>query len=286
MLTAEEKWFFDLTGYMVLPQVIAPEVVQKMLALGDVWHDLAEDQLPPPLRSYHDPRTLPSTPRSIDNVIYGDPIFQELVLNPQIMRVVLTLTDNHPQLIAATYTRNFKDEDDIALHSGHDGGIRLPANDYQANGDKVFATFINAAVSLVDVPPGAGFVCVPGSHKSNFPCPEAVTIYDGPPIIHNVPVRAGDCVIFTEALRHGGRGWPLDEPRRTIFVRYSTSYASWSPGTGPQSEYREMLSDEVAELMQMQSHQQQKEVVRRLLNDLQTEAHWSFETSSQRTSVS
>lgn len=266
MLTQEEKWFFDLTGYLVLPQVISPETVQRMLAIGNVWHALPEGQLPAPLQSYRDANTRGTTPRAIDNIVYGDTVFQDLVLNPEIMRVVLALTRNRPQLLAATDTRNFKNEDDIPLHNGHDGGLRNPANDYQANGDEVFATFLNAAVSLVDVPQGAGFVCVPGSHKSNFKCPDSVNIYSEPPVIHNIAARAGDCVIFTEALRHGGRAWPLEEPRRTVFVRYSTSYASWTPGVAPIPAHRHLLSDDVAELMEMRAHTQEKSLVQHFLH--------------------
>ena len=265
MLTQEEKWFFDLTGYLVVPQVISPETVLRMLTIGDAWHNLPEADLPRPLRSYSDKNTRKNTPRSIDNIVYGDPIFQELALNPHTMRVVNAITGNRPQLLAATYTRNYRDEEDIALHNGHEGGLRNPANDYQANGAEVFATFLNAAVTLVDVPAGSGFVCVPGSHKSHFPCPKGVNIYSAAPVIHNVTPQAGDCVIFTEALRHGGRRWTGDEPRRTIFVRYSTSYASWTPGTGILPEYRHLLSEDIAELMVMSGHQDVKNVVKKLL---------------------
>jgi len=273
MLTHDEKWFFDLTGYIVLPQVVAPEDVRHMLELGDIWHDLPEDQLPRPLTSYRDANTRPDTPRAINEVVYLDEVFQRLVLNPKIMRAVLPLTGNRPQLLAASYTKNYKHNEDIRFHGGHDGGLRSPANDYQTNGDKIFATFLNAAVSLVDVPAGAGgFVCVPGSHKSNFACPEDIDIFADPPMVHNVQVKAGDCVLFTEALRHGGRRWQLDDPRRTIFVRYSTSYASWSPGIGPIPEYRHLLPDDVAELMSMGGHQSPKSVVRRMLQELEAGA--------------
>ena len=67
--------------------------------------------------------------------------------------------------------------------------------------------FLNAGVSLVDVPEGNGFVCLPGSHKRNFT--PKLSIYDGPPTVINVPVSAGDAVIFTEALMHGARRWTL-----------------------------------------------------------------------------
>ena len=66
----------------------------------------------------------------------------------------------------------------------------------------------------------------------------------------------------------GARRWTLDEPRRTVFVRYSTSYASWSPGYGPIDEHRDKLSEEVYELLQMAGFQHQKQVVGRLLAEM------------------
>ena len=40
--------------------------------------------------------------------------------------------------------------------------MRNPANDFQSGNGRVFASYVNCALSLVDVPEGAGgFVCVP-----------------------------------------------------------------------------------------------------------------------------
>ena len=265
MLTEQEKWFFDLTGFLVLRQIIPPADIARMLELGDAWHELPDAELPPPLRAYANRK--PTDARPIDNVVYMDDVFQRLVLNADLMRVVLPLTRNCPQLLAASFTKNFQHNDDIPFHEGYDGGWRNPANDYQVADGAPFATFLNAAVSLVDVPAGAGgFVCVPGSHKSNFACPTDIDLYDNAPLVHNVSLKAGDCILFTESLRHGARRWTLDTSRRTIFIRYSTSYASWTPGHTPDPQYRHLLSEDVAELMEMSGWQHRKKVVSRLLS--------------------
>lgn len=265
MLTEREKWCFDLTGFLVLPQIVSPADIQRMLELGDAWHELRDEELPAPLCAYGNRK--PTDARPIDNVVYMDEVFQRLVLNPELMRVILPLTRNCPQLLAASFTKNFQYNDDLPFHEGYDGGWRNPANDYQVADGVPFATFLNAAVSLVDVPEGAGgFVCVPGSHKSDFACPDDIGLYDSAPIVHNVSLKAGDCILFTEALRHGARRWTLETPRRTIFIRYSTSYASWTPGNAPDPQYRDLLSEEVAELMEMRGWQHRKSVVSRLLS--------------------
>ncbi len=269
MLSDEEKWRFDLHGYIVLKGAVESQEVRRMVDLCDQWHARPDEDLPAPLQTYRDAGTKETTPRSINNIEYVDPVFDRLILNREIMRAVVDLTGQCPQHLGSALTRNTRDSDDIPFHGGSSGALRNPANDYQAGDGRVFATFLNAAVSLVDVPTGSGFVCIPGSHKGYFPKPEYVDIYHGPPVVDNVSVAAGDVVLFTEALCHGARKWASDEPRRTVFVRYGTSYASWSPGKGPLEEYRERISPELYELKQMASHNHRKEVVVRLLEELQ-----------------
>jgi ectoine hydroxylase-related dioxygenase (phytanoyl-CoA dioxygenase family) len=80
--------------------------------------------------------------------------------------------------------------------------------------------------ALTDVPPGAGgFGCIPGSHKANLACP--APIRDGAErsdCVVQVPLEAGDAVIFTEALTHGTLGWHTPFSRRVLFYRYTPGY--------------------------------------------------------------
>ena len=268
MLTEDEKWHFDIQGYVILPQAISSGDVKRMLELSDEWHALDDNELPEPISTYRDPNTKSTSPRSLNNVEYADEVFDRLCLNPEIMRVVLALTDNCPQHSGIGLARNTKETDDLPFHGGVTGGIHHPANDYQAADGKVFATFLNAGVSLVDVPAGTGFVCIPGSHKAYFPKPDNVDIYAGSPIVANPTVRAGDVVLFTEALCHGARKWTENWPRTTAFVRYTTSYASWSPGGGPLEEFNDRISPDLFELKQTASFRHRKKVVQRLLEEM------------------
>ena len=184
------------------------------------------------------------------------------------------ITDYSPQHLLSALTLNTTECEDIGLHNGATGAIRNPANDYQAGDGRVFATFLNAAISLVDVPPGAGLVCIPGSHRSYFKRPEHITIHTGPPTVVNVPVNAGDAVLFTEALCHGALPWTrTDDPRRTVFVRYSTSYASWSPGAGPKEDYKDRISEDVYQMKQQWGFQGRKPVVERMVEEIGSLVH-------------
>ena len=123
-----------------------------------------------------------------------------------------------------------------------------------------------------------------------FRQPPGIDIYSDPPEVLNVaPLNAGDCVsarpsaqkvflhddscelrtqvIFTELLCHGSRRWTdTTTPRRTIFQRYCTSYASWSPGAGPIEAHTHLIPEELVELKQAANHTL-KGVVKRLLDE-------------------
>ena len=85
--------------------------------------------------------------------------------------------------------------------------------------------------NLVDTGPDVGgFLCIPGSHKSNYPCPEEVqSAHDQAPCALVPRVRAGSAVIFTEALTHGTSPWKGTQERRSLLFKYSPAQQSWGP---------------------------------------------------------
>ena len=87
--------------------------------------------------------------------------------------------------------------------------------------------------ALVDHNRGeGGFCCVPGSHRANFPRPS------GHPAswVVEVPMMAGDVVIFTEALTHGTSTWTAPYERRSLLYKYAPGHSTW--GTQYQSHAR------------------------------------------------
>ena len=48
------------------------------------------------------------------------------------------------------------------------------------------------------------------------------------PSITRVSAKAGDAIIFTEALIHGTLPWDVDDPRSTVFYKFSPHTLSWS----------------------------------------------------------
>ena len=263
MLSPEEKWFFDHHGYILLKDVVPEADIPRMIELGDRWHEMTLDQLPPPLTSTAliNPQASPTLARWINRVQYADEAFQRLAVNREILRVIIALTHGSPCLVDTALTRNYRESDQIHLHAS--------GRDYRVDDGQPYAGFLNAASSLVDVPAGTGFVCLPGSHKRNFDLPDQISIHDGPPTVVNLPVAAGDCVVFTEALYHGALAWTEVYPRMTVFNRY---IGDGSHSSLPVEEYKHLIPDELYELEQPAVPGQRKDLVERILRDLATDA--------------
>ncbi len=79
------------------------------------------------------------------------------------------------------------------------------------------------AWQLADIHPGDGGLCViPGSHKGNYPCPPALRRGEmHSDYIKQITCKAGDVIIFTEAVTHGTLPWTADHDRRTALFRFS-----------------------------------------------------------------
>ena len=82
--------------------------------------------------------------------------------------------------------------------------------------------------NLVDTGPEVGgFLCIPGSHKSNYPCPEEIhSAHDRAPCAVVPEVKAGSAVVFTEALTHGTAPWKGTQHRRSLLFKYSPAQQS------------------------------------------------------------
>src|SRR5262249_18741812 len=105
-----------------------------------------------------------------------------------------------------------------------------PPEYYHFRGDRMYNGLTVVAWNLTDTGPAdGGFCCIPGSHKSNYPCPPAIRAAHAAARCVVVPeVRAGSVVVFTEALTHGTAPWTGRHRRRSLLFKYSPAQQSWS----------------------------------------------------------
>jgi hypothetical protein len=97
---------------------------------------------------------------------------------------------------------------------------------YHVVNGKIDAAMTRVVWELEDVgPDDGGTVFLVGSHKSNFPIPDAAKVLDEDkrsPYIHGYSCPAGSVVLFTENLAHAGPTWRnRDHARVAVFFAYN-----------------------------------------------------------------
>jgi hypothetical protein len=204
-----ERFRFDLHGFLVRPGAISPGDVAALNAAVDV---LGLPHPGPDIASQRFNDHLPVARR-----------FRDLIDHPAVLEVVRETCGAHVRLDHAYGIVMSRGTSGLGLHGG--GTPFDPAQHYRVDGGRIHTGLVAAQWALVDHPPGGGgFMCIPGSHKSGFPVPVS---FDRELVVE-VPLRAGDVVVFTEALTHGTLPWQGAEQRRTLLYKYSPGNSAWS----------------------------------------------------------
>ncbi len=217
-MNEEERYLFDLQGYLVLKNVLDADTVAGM----NTWLD-AQTQNNPEWQSQ-------TGNKHLENVITWGTPFRNLMDHPRVL----------PYLIAMMGDMLRLDHDyAIFLKPGHKGlelhGPTMlhpydPCHYYHCRNGEIFCGLCVATFALSDVEPGqGGLAVIPGSHKNNFNTPDDIRFFRREsPIVQHVPTKAGDCVIFTEALMHGTLPWQGPGERRTLFFKYAPPVIAWT----------------------------------------------------------
>ena len=224
-----ERYEFDRQGYIVIEDLLDPGTVSSLSAAVDELeaHALENLERPPrkvspwgpdyhrnPERGYHaDGSNAEGGTVIIEDFWNADERFDALVNDARTMAYVSGIVQGRSTInnseIRIRYRGNL---------SGLHGGMR-PENQkyrYGFNANGIDCMMVRMVYFIHDVSREHGAFCViPGTHKTNLPCP-----YDGNPDeepgVVALEVKAGDAILFTENLRHGGVTNRSDRVRKTI----------------------------------------------------------------------
>ncbi len=223
-MTDEQKFFFDLRGWILLPSVLSTAEIEEMKA--EVYAGAR--------RSYEGP-------------------LQNLLDHPAIVGILNEILSEDPFVKDDCY--GFRCEGSFTTvrppgwdkSERRDNGmphvVRPPqqanAMRYQVAGNKIFAGLTRVVWELEEVVSGQGGTSfLSGSHKAHFN-------YGGPdrfrPNIGGSPYEssmrdamedyscpAGSVVIFTESLIHAANDWiNPNNPRCAVFNCYNSIWAQW-----------------------------------------------------------
>ena len=215
-MTSEERYLFDLQGFLRIENALSTE---QVAALNELLDAHVRDEMP----------TTETTHRFGSLLDWGEP-FRALIDNPRVTPYLNEALGENFRLDHeyCDVIRSGKGPVGTSLHGG-------AAEDdltawYRFHNGHLRCGLTVVAYNLADIAPGeGGFGCVPGSHKANLPLPRAwAEMADAQPIVERVTGPAGSAVIFTEALSHGTLPWTGKHERRTLFFKYSPHSLAWA----------------------------------------------------------
>jgi ectoine hydroxylase-related dioxygenase (phytanoyl-CoA dioxygenase family) len=256
-MNEDEKYLFDINGYLVVEQVLTPDEVALCNAAID-HHAEHINERTGELSLSGDSTTLKGTSGRGDmggmltwEKPYCEP-FIDMLVHPRIVPYLNTILgqgfrmDHHPGLITM--------EEGGEGHTFHgSAGPGFDPNCYYIykNGE-IHCGLTVAAWQLSDTHPGDGGLClIPGSHKGNFACPPGMKTYEKyQDFIKQVTCKAGDVVIFTEATTHGTLPWKAKHQRRSLLYRYTAGNLAYVSGYETwETQYAELTEDQRAVLL-------------------------------------
>ena len=217
-MTPEEKFTFDLEGYLVLKNVLSGEEVDELNALADEVFGTEYEE---------------GSRRHGSQVSRWGPAAQQLIDHPGIVPYLIELLGPKFRIDHDYCIFMRQGEARGGLHGGPAGGLAYEGDHWYRYQDGVMRNGLTVfTYCLTPARAGdGGFGCIPGSHKSNLVAhlPPEVRRWERPAhYVKQVEAEAGDVIIFTEALVHGTMAWTAEHERRALLYKYSPGHSAWS----------------------------------------------------------
>eukprot|EP01083_Nonionella_stella_P096857 272313_1 len=260
-MTEDERYLFDLNGFLIIRNVLTPEEIKEANEIIDKRQKKMIERKEGALRNaVEGTEFYGSGPgrKDLGGVLeWGEDskIFRKILAHPRLRPLFHGILgkgyrmDHLPFVIAQD-----KGAEGFQLHGGTidcNSGQYNPYLAYTCHNDFIRSALLGCNVMLTDHDSGfGGFCVVPGSHKSNFKMPAGMV--DGEKYkeyIIQPATKAGDVVLFSEGTVHGAMAWTQEKQRRVCLYRFSPatnvygrSYFGHEGGGWPDKMY-EGLSD-------------------------------------------
>ena len=210
-MTDEEKFRFDLSGFLVRPAILERDEVAAIV-----------DQIE---RIHHNPESLPPEQRAVP----GGPA-SVLIDHPKVLDVLHEIIGPDVRLENCSSVWREKGQEHGGLHGGgpQQGD---PIFGYRVNNGRIHAGMVRVVFELTDVnKKDGGTHFIAGSHKSNFPMhSDHMSLEEGKrsPFLMTYECPAGSAIFFTENLCHAGPVWQREAPRVAVLNAYAHLATHW-----------------------------------------------------------
>ena len=241
-MTPEQRYTFDAAGYLYLPNAMSPEELQEAREALDRLTRTPHEEL----KGEFDYVNQGGVFHHYYHAFAYDKALERLVTHHSTWPIVKELTADKPGLMRGNLKIDMHECNYLTLHSLREqtlegSGFARDIHWTSPSGDKVYCDYFNIFWYFDDVRPGdGGVIMLPGSHKNTIPFPEGIheTMaeldydYDKcitnnilPHGLVNLAPNAGDVIIASDQVCHGGLRWKVKERmRRFLVLRYSTQY--------------------------------------------------------------
>ena len=256
-----ENYLFDLRGYLVLDGALSPAEVAELNRGIDALLPVQHDEW---IGYVHATNFGAKDGLNLQQIYEAGEPFERLIDHPSWIDKVKRFVGGEgtfdylhgPLFIDECFANIRGPGEAIPLHSGgHEGAKRTQ---FRCRNGKFMCGQVNILIALTDMGPGDGATMViPGSHKSNFPHPHFAKhqfkdggSVDGVEGAIEANLKAGDALLFVDAISHGSAKRTNPGNRRILVYRYGPSWGNFRHGYEVSPELLARLTPERRKIVQ------------------------------------
>lgn len=222
MMTPDELYAFDLNGFLLIEDAIAPDILDEANAIADEFERRANlgafEGEGEPARANKPRHTV-----RFSRIVNEHEVFLRIAMSPKVVRCL-------PDLIVGPKLKStwldFKEKGGgIGYHANHTPYNPVDAYHFH---HRIHANLITVMYALRDVPEdGAALDVIPGSHKANYPLPTDPALLAR--LRRKLPVKAGSALMFSHDVNHGSTQ-TRDYVRRAVFTSFGPGFSAHTQG--------------------------------------------------------
>ncbi len=254
-----QDYLFDLQGYLILKNAVDPAHIRELNHALDNFPQLEWGQWHGNVQRFDNNG---DAGVELQNIVEAGAPFERLIDHPSWISRVQRYCGEDKSYVAGLFIDECfasirRRGGFFPIHSGgQDGVVR---NQYRFVNGQFRCGQVNILLALTDVGPGdGGTVVIPGSHKANFAPPhiawkdekgelQRVDNVEGSIQVH---LKAGDALLFVDALCHGASSRTNPGERRVVIQRYGPSWGNTRYGYQYSPELLARLTPERRKILQ------------------------------------
>jgi ectoine hydroxylase-related dioxygenase (phytanoyl-CoA dioxygenase family) len=251
--TDMEVYLFDLRGYLILKNALTADEVAELNAGIDALMPAENGEW---IGHVHSTNFGANDGLNFQQIYEAGEPFEKLIDHPSWFEKVKYFVGGEgsfdalhgPLFIDENFANIRGPGEAIPLHSGAHECVKR--TQYMFKNGKFMCGQVNILMALTDMMPGDGAtMIIPGSHKSNFAHPHfAQHDWNSAPSVDGVEgaieanMKAGDALLFVDAISHGSAKRTNPGQRRNIVYRYGPSWGNFRHGYEVSPELVERLT--------------------------------------------